>query len=143
MSDSGIVVRLVGVLVTFAAAMICLLMWGCPQYNVYSKRQSGMAQLAEAESNRQITIQEAKAKEESAKFLAQAEILRAEGIAKANGIIGQSLEHNHAYLAWLWIEALQNSKNSVIYIPTEANIPLLEASRFNMLREATPPPEKP
>lgn len=103
---------------------------GCPQYNVYRARKSGEAQLAEAVSNRQIAIQEAHAKMEAATDLANAEVIRAQGIAKANKIIGQSLENNKAYLDWLWIDQLEKNQNSVIYIPTEANLPILEANRF-------------
>lgn len=103
---------------------------GCPQYNVYRARKNGEAQLAEAMSNRQIAIQEAHAKMEAAQDLAQAEVIRAQGIAKANKIIGQSLENNKAYLDWLWIDQLEKNQNSVIYVPTEANLPILEANRF-------------
>lgn len=55
-----------------------------PTYRVWQQNKEGEAELARAEQNRQIAIQEAKAKEESAKSLANAEIIRAEGIAKAN-----------------------------------------------------------
>lgn len=112
---------------------------GCPQYNVYRARKEGEAQLAQAMSNRQIAIQEAHAKMEAAKDLAQAEIIRATGIAKANQIIGKSLENNKAYLDWLWIDQLEKNQNSVIYVPTEANLPILEANRFKM--NATKAPE--
>lgn len=113
--------------------LIILGMIGCPQYNVYRARKAGEAQLAEAVSNRQIKIQEAHATMEAAKDLAQAEITRAEGIAKANKIIGQSLENNKAYLDWLWIDQLEKNQNSVIYVPTEANLPILEANRFRSI----------
>lgn len=108
---------------------------GCyawPKYNVYSSTMSGRAQLAEASSNRQIAVQEAQAKEESAKHLAQAEIERAKGVAEANKIIGNSLKQNEEYLTWLWIEALKEGGNDVIYVPTEANMPILEAGRMNL-----------
>ena len=116
------------VAVFFAAAIIAPI--AVPQYKVWQQNKEGEAELARAEQNRQIAIQEAKAKEESAKSLANAEIIRAEGVAKANKIIGDSLQNNDAYIHYLWIEALKESNNDVIYIPTEAGIPITESARF-------------
>ncbi len=66
---------------------------------------------------------------ESAKSLAMAEVERAKGVAEANQIIGESLKGNESYLRYLWIQGLQYGSSEVIYIPTEANLPILEASR--------------
>lgn len=99
-------------------------------YSVWSSRKVGEAELAKAESNRQIKTLEAKAAEESAKHLANAEIIRAQGVAQANLIIGQSLKENEAYLRYLWVNGLQHTQNQVIYIPTETNLPILEANRM-------------
>lgn len=105
-----------------------LAMAGCPQYNVYAARKSGEAQLAEADQNRRIAINEAQAKMESAKLLAQAEIERAKGVAEANKIIADGLKGHDEYLQYLWIDKVAQSQNrEVIYVPTEANIPILEA----------------
>lgn len=57
-----------------------------PIYNVWRAGQSGLAELRKAEQNRQIAIEEAKAKMESAKMLSEAEIVRARGVAEANVI---------------------------------------------------------
>ncbi len=67
---------------------------------------------------------------ESSKHLADAEVIRARGVAEANKIIGDSLQGNEGYLRYLWITSLENSNQQVIYIPTEANLPILEASRM-------------
>lgn len=99
-------------------------------YNVWAQGKEGQAELARAESNRQIKTLEAKAMEESAKHLAQAEIIRAKGVAEANKIIGDSLKGNEAYLRYLWISNLECKDKEVIYIPTEANMPILEAGRL-------------
>lgn len=100
-----------------------------PQYRVWQQAKEGEAQLAKAEQNRQIAILEAQAKKESAASLAEAEIIRAEGIAKANAIIGGSLNNNEAYLRWLWIDSLKEVQGQIIYIPTEAGMPITEAQR--------------
>lgn len=102
-----------------------------PSINVYKERLHGQAELARAESNRQITTLEALAKKESSKALADAEVIRAEGVAKANKIIGASLEDNEGYLRYLYINHLSETNDkTVIYIPTEAGLPILEANRF-------------
>lgn len=95
------------------------------------KEISGKKALAEAEWNKKIQIADANAKAEAAKSLAQVEIERAKGVAEANRIIGQSLQNNEGYLRYLWIQGLQNNSNSTIYVPTEAGLPILEASRLN------------
>lgn len=90
---------------------------------------SGKAELKQAEWNRQISIREAEAKRDAAKMLAEAEIERAKGVAEANKIIGDSLKGNSEYLRYLWIENLQKDQNKVIYVPTEAGMPILEAGK--------------
>jgi regulator of protease activity HflC (stomatin/prohibitin superfamily) len=123
-----IIAFLVALMVIFAGA---LAMYGCPRYNVYAQRMEGQAILAHAQSSREVAVAEAKAKMESADLLAQAEVIRAEGVAKANKIIGESLKGNEAYLRYLWVNNLESSKEaSVIYIPTEAGMPILEAGRL-------------
>lgn len=101
-----------GALIVLAALPVVL--WGLPQYNVWAAELSGRAELRKAEQNRQIAVEEAKAQKESAQCLADAEIIRAEGVAKANKIIGDSLKGN---------------QQNVIYVPTEAGLPILEAGK--------------
>ncbi len=100
------------------------------KYSVWSQAKAGQASLARADWDRQIAVREAKAKEESAVLLARAEVERAKGVAAANKIIGDSLNNNESYLRYLWIQNLANEKNQVIYVPTEANLPILEAARL-------------
>ncbi len=116
-----------------ACIIIVLCLSGMPikkVYDVWAYRKEGEAELAKAESNRQIKTLEAKASEESAKHLAQAEIIRARGVAEANKIIGDSLRGNEAYLRYLWISNLECKDKEIIYIPTEANMPIFEAGRL-------------
>lgn len=100
-----------------------------PVYSVYSSEMAGKAKYAEAEASRRITVLEAQAKLDSAKMLADAEVERAKGVASANKIIGDSLQQNELYLHYLWINNLHDGKNDVIYIPTEAGIPIMEAGK--------------
>lgn len=106
-------------------------LWAMPQYGVYRQTLAGQAALREAESSRQIAVEEARAKKEAAKMLAEAEIERAKGVAEANKIIGESLDGNEAYLRYLWIQGLENgTAPTIVYVPTEAGLPILEASRL-------------
>lgn len=118
------------------AGIFCLmiaagLMAGCPVYNVWQQGLAGQAAFKRAEQDRQITVQEAIAKRDAAVELAAAEITRAEGVAKANKIIGESLKGHDEYLRYLWIVdvAGAGTGKTVVYVPTEANLPILEAGK--------------
>ena len=105
---------LVGVFVVLV--LIGAVLWGWPNYRVYSQEMRGKAALAEAGQNRQIAALDA-----------QAEVERARGVAEANKIIGESLRNNESYLRYLWIQNLNSGTGERIYIPTEAGLPILEA----------------
>jgi xanthosine utilization system XapX-like protein len=96
---------------------------------VLEKEALGKAQLLQALNERKVAVETAKAKDESAKYEAQAEITRAKGVAEANRIIGDSLKSNEAYLRYLWIDKLNQNEQNVIYVPTEAGLPILEAGK--------------
>lgn len=121
----GVVIGLISIISLFFGIGA---LWS--KYNVWSMGMAGEAELNQANWNRQIAVKEAEAKKDSARLLADAEVERAKGVAKANEIIGQSLRNNEDYLRYLWVNNLQNEKNQVIYVPTEANLPILEANRL-------------
>lgn len=129
MRREDINIPMVALAVVVAFLLLGGYMVGYPNYKVYEQELVGKAELARANSNRQIRIREAEAAKESAKLLAEAEVERARGVAQANEIIGQSLKGNEAYLRYLWIQGLQDEKNSTIYVPTEAGLPILEAGK--------------
>lgn len=115
--------------------LVAAMMWGMPKYRVYSMEMRGKAVLAEAESSRQVAVREALAMKDSAKFKAEAEVIRAEGVSEANNIIAEGLGGPEGYLRYLAINAMQeqaaNKNSTTVYIPTEAGIPITEAQRFN------------
>jgi hypothetical protein len=119
---------LIGIVV--GAIVLIALFAGWPQYRVYQQRLAGEAALAEAQSSRQVAILEARAKKESAIALADAEVIRAQGAAKANTILQDSLGGPEGYLRYLQIQALEGTKASLIYVPTEAGLPVTEARRL-------------
>lgn len=113
-------------------ALIGLGMWGCPNYKVWEQDLEGKAELAKATQNRRIKTLEAEAKRDSAKLEADAEVARARGLAEANQILGQSLagENGERYLRYLWVVNLEKGESrETIYVPTEAGLPILEATR--------------
>ena len=120
-------VQIIGIVVTLIAVTIVVAMAVMPVYGVWVMELSGKADLKEAEWSRQIAILEAEARLESAKFDALAEIERSYGVAEANRIIGDSLKNNTGYLHYLWIQGLHDDNSEVVYVPTEANLPILEA----------------
>lgn len=128
-SPTSFIVTLAAIGVIGLTAIVGSCAYVKPKYNVWAAEMEGAAQYAQAEQNRKITILEAEAKLEAAKSLADAEIARAHGVAQANEIIGASLKNNESYLRWLWIQNLESGSNSVIYIPTEAGLPILEAGK--------------
>lgn len=107
---------------------------GCPRYKVYVQEMEGKAEFVRAEQNRQILIEEAKANLEAEKLNAQAEVERAKGAAEAIRIENGSL--TPTYIQYLWVRQ-QNALNdkTVIYIPTETNLPILEAMRLQQKPE--------
>ena len=124
----GLIVLVLGILGVLVILGGC---WAWPNYNVYQQRLAGQAALAHAQSSKDVAVAEAKAKMESATLLATAEIERAKGVAQANKIIGDSLKDNEAYLRYLWITdvAGANVDKTVVYVPTEVQLPIMEAGR--------------
>lgn len=110
--------------------ILATLLIGIPIYNVWYAELSGKAQLAKAEQNRQILIQEAKANLEAEILNAQAEVERAKGAAKAieieNGCITPT------YIQYLWVRQQKNFEGkTIIYVPSsEMGIPIMEANRL-------------
>lgn len=135
-NGSGIVFGFFGFLLL--AGVILGGMWGCPKYSVYSQRMAGEAEYQQATFNSKVKQAEALAAESSAVSLAAADTIRAHGVATSNQIIGNSLRNNEAYLTWLYIDALKENKQaSIIYVPTEAGLPILEAGRLSKFGQSS------
>ncbi len=123
---------------TFAAWMFIFIVvlgfYGCPKYRVWQQEMEGKAEFAKAEQNRRIKIEEAKANLEAEKLNAEAEVERAKGAARAIEIENGSL--SEAYIQYLWVRQQNNlNDKTIIYIPTEGNLPILEAGRMAGSRE--------
>ena len=132
--------------VSFNPGTVKLILWGIvliavfivsmafilPWYNVWSQEMEGKAEFAKAEQNRKIKIEEARANLEAEKLNAQAEIERAKGAAEAIRIENGSI--TPTYIQYLWVRQQSDLSNkTVIYVPTETNLPLLEATRMKQV----------
>ena len=89
-------------------------------YNVWSMQMSGKANLAKAEQDRKILVAQANAEFEAAKAR-----------AKAIEIMGQKAKQYPEYRYQEFIAAFAEALNrgdieKVIFVPTEANIPIVE-----------------
>jgi regulator of protease activity HflC (stomatin/prohibitin superfamily) len=118
-----------GFILTAAAVVVVagIFIVGLPIYGVWQQSLAGKAELQKAEYTRQVAVLEAQAKMDSAQKLAEAEIIRAGGVAKANQIIGDSLKDNREYLQYLYITGLEEGSqkgNVTIYVPTEGGMPV-------------------
>ena len=96
-----------------------------PQYCVWQQGLSGKASLEKASQTRQIMVEQARAEVDSAK-------LRAEAIK----IVGQAAKDYPEYRLQEFLGAFGEALNSerieqIIYVPTEAGIPVMEAGRLS------------
>jgi len=119
---------------TLTIAIVLGLMFGLPKYNVWrsqiaiEKAQNyGKAEMAQAEQNRMILIEEAKANLEAQKLNSESEVERAKGMAQAIEIEDGKLTEQ--YIHYLWVRNIDKMDGDKIYIPTEANLPILEAQK--------------
>ena len=106
--------------------LIALAMWGLPRYRVWAAEMRGRAELSQAEFNKQIIVREAEARLEAERLNAQAEVARAEGAAQAMYAVQDAL--TETYIRYLWVRTMQDNQN-IIYVPTEASLPILEAGQ--------------
>mgnify|MGYP003959257965 CR=1 FL=1 len=134
------VIITLSIILAFIIGIVSVSMYVFPKYRIYKQDLRGQAELREKEWTKKVLVEEAKAERDSASLYAEASIVkatgwanaeveRAKGVAEANEIIGESLKENEEYLKYLWVKGLQDGSSEVIYIPTEANMPILEAGK--------------
>ena len=110
--------------------LIAFSFWFFPVWGVWQSRKTGEAALEQANFEEQIAIAKANARLKSAEMNKQSEIVEAEAVSISINKIGEALQKNDSYLRWQWIKMMDRSDNATIYVPTEANLPILEASRL-------------
>lgn len=128
MRSKSFVLTLLG----FIVLVIIVLMFGLPKYNVWQQEMAGKAEMAKAEQNRQILVEEAKARLEAEKLNALAEIERAKGMAEAMKVENGTL--NETYNQYLFIRTLEKLADKgdlpqIIYIPSEGLLPVMDLNK--------------
>jgi hypothetical protein len=114
--------------IIMVVAVVIAAMAFVPNYRVWSEGKRGEAEYMRAEQNRRIKVEEAKANLEAERLNAQAEVERAKGAAEAIKIENGSI--TPTYIQYLWVRQQNaNTNNRIIYIPTEAGLPILEAGK--------------
>lgn len=122
----------IGIMIIAAVIVIALLMFGLPLYNVWQQEMAGKAEMAKAEQNRKILIEEARARLEAEKLNAQAEVERAKGMAEAMKLENGTL--NSTYNQYLFIRTLEKLADKgdlpqIIYMPSEGLVPVLDMNQ--------------
>lgn len=124
-----------GVAITFIVlGLIAMALLWSPIVGPWSQERRGMADLREAQQNRQILIEQAEAQRQVAILKATGEKEAAQLQADAIEIVGQAAkdfpEYRNQEFIGAFADALKaGSIDQIIYVPTEANIPILEAGR--------------
>lgn len=105
---------------------------GYPKWRVWASHQAGLADLQRAKNEQQIQVSEAQGRLDAAQLNKQAAVIEAEAVALQIKEIGTELTNHGLYLRWQWIKMMEeiDTDHSVIYVPTEANLPVLEAMRL-------------
>jgi hypothetical protein len=127
-----------GLLVLVAIIGFCL--WFFPVWHVWKARKSGEADLAEATYEQKIQVAEADGRLAAAQKNKAAAIIEAEAVAAQINTIGEGLQRHDLYLRWQWIKMMEESGayRETIYVPTEANLPILEAGRMSEANRIQP-----
>jgi len=109
--------------IVLISMLVVLFMLAWPRYRIWQKGLAGEASLMQAVHERQILVEQARAERDAAK-------LRAEAIQ----IVGQAAkdfpEYRYQEFLGAFGEAFQNdSISKIVFIPTEANVPITETGR--------------
>ena len=120
--NSTIIITIISSIVLLI--IIPILLFGGPIYKVWQQEKSGQAKLAKASQERQILVEQAKAEDEAADYVVNA-------IRKVGAAAKEFPEYRQQVFMQAYAEALQNeSISKIIYVATEAGIPIIEANRL-------------
>lgn len=124
MDKEDVKTTVIVVAIIFAVLLfVGFLFWIFPVYGVWQQGKSGEALLKRAEQEKQILIEQARAEVEAAG-------LRAEAIEKVGAAAKAYPEYRLQEFIGAFGDAMQNGDiEKIIYVPTEANIPIIEAGK--------------
>lgn len=114
----------------FFAIIIAWFIAGYPIWRVWASQKAGEADLQQAHKEQQIQVSKAQGRLDAAKLNKDAAVIEAEAVSLQIEKIGAKLTDHDLYLKWQWIKMMEERPDaSVIYIPTEAGLPILEAGK--------------
>ncbi|TSC70283.1 MAG: hypothetical protein CEO12_487 [Parcubacteria group bacterium Gr01-1014_46] len=117
-------------IILFVVIVIAWVLFGYPVWKVWASQKQGEADLQQAHKEQQIQVSKAQGRLDAAKLNKQAAVIEAEAVAAQIEKIGANLRDHDLYLKWQWIKMMEEKpEGSVIYVPTEAGLPILEAGR--------------
>jgi hypothetical protein len=120
MSRQGLIAFVSGGIVI----VVTFLMLIMPIWNVWAERLSGSAVAAKAEFARQVLVSQAHAERDAAE-------LQAEAITIVGKAAKEYPEYRQQEFIRSFAHALEQGKiHQIVYVPTEANIPIIEATRL-------------
>jgi hypothetical protein len=123
-------ISLIAGIVILVLIFIVWSLFGLPIWRVWAQRKQGEADLQQAHKEQQIQVSKAQGRLDAAAINKQAAIIEAEAVAAQIERIGATLTEHDLYLKWQWIKMMEERpESSVIYVPTEANLPILEAGK--------------
>jgi hypothetical protein len=132
MSDNEFLLMLLYIFIGIAGVIVLWALVGYPKWRVWAAHQRGLADLAAARNEQQIQIAKAQSRLDAADLNKQTAVIEAQAVALQIEAIGKQLTTHDLYLKWQWIKMMEERpESSTIYVPTEANIPILEATRLN------------
>lgn len=113
------------ILLTCVITLVLLVgsvLWLRPHYMVWSEGMVGEAKLKRAEQEKKIQVEQARGEMEAAK-------LRAEAIEIVGKAAKEFPEYRQQEFIGAFAEAMKEGNiDQIIYVPTEANIPITEAT---------------
>lgn len=128
------------ILMSGISIVVLLLLWllaGYPHWKVWASHKAGQADLQRARNEQQIQIAQAQSRLDAAELNKKAAVIEAQAVALQIEAIGKQLTEHDLYLKWQWIKMMEDRpESSIIYVPTEANIPILEANRLRRSTDA-------
>lgn len=126
------------VVVLFFVGLFLAWRWITPGINLHKAEIENQRVISQQKAESDAAVYAARSTVTQSKAKAEAEVERAKGAAQAQAIIADTL--TEPYLRYLYITNLGTSEHEVIYLPTEAGLPILEAGRFHNEPAATATP---
>ena len=124
MKDKTKLILLIAAAVASVFILVAGLLLTIPKYRVWQQGLEGQAKLKRAEQEKLIMIEQARAEKEAAEY-------RADAIKIVGEMAKEYPEYRIQEFIGAFGEALSNGEvEKIIYVPTEANIPIVEAGRF-------------